>query len=275
MYLRKLYSQPEGLFQPIEFKEGINFIFGKKDKATDPKKSLNGIGKSLVLDLIDFCLLAGTQEKQNPRLFKAKKLTSGFSIVLEFEVDGQSCSIKREVDNPNNDIEFSLSDKHTLYSWSELKPVLCNLIFRNPKYVGVFSSEWLRKLMPFFIKIERPKKSKYLDPIQYIRECKPLELNQYHFLLMGINNTLAYENLKIVTALKEKLPVLKGIEEFVKESYGVRDVSEATSEAAKMKDGIKKLEDVIAGFKLAEQYGDAEKEANLLTSKIKDLWYQN
>jgi uncharacterized protein YydD (DUF2326 family) len=275
MYLRKLYSQPEGLFQPIEFKDGINFIFGKKDKATDPKKSLNGIGKSLVLDLIDFCLLSGTQEKQNPRLFKAKKITSGFSIVLEFEVSGQFYLIRREVNNPNSNIEFQAMDKHSLYSWSELKPILCNLIFCNPKYTGVFSSDWLRKLIPFFVKIERPKKAKFLDPIHYIKECKLIELTQYHFLLMGISNSLVNENLKIVTALKERVPVLKGIEEFVKESYGVRDVSEATNEAAKMKDGIKKLEQVIAGFKLAEQYGDAEKEANSLTSRIKDLWYQN
>jgi len=60
MYLRKLTSEPRGLLHlyngqdEVNFVEGINFIFGKK---TLPDASLNSIGKSCLLDLIDFCLL--------------------------------------------------------------------------------------------------------------------------------------------------------------------------------------------------------------------------
>ena len=33
MYLNKLYTEPI-TFEPVEFKSGINFIFGKKEKST-------------------------------------------------------------------------------------------------------------------------------------------------------------------------------------------------------------------------------------------------
>lgn len=47
MFLKRLYSEPSGLFrsgkleQPyaIVFKEGFNFIFAKKDHETDTKES--------------------------------------------------------------------------------------------------------------------------------------------------------------------------------------------------------------------------------------------
>jgi len=65
MFLKRLYSEPFGLFRSgkpehphiIVFKDGFNFIFGKKDNAADSKESLNGIGKSTICDLIDFCYL--------------------------------------------------------------------------------------------------------------------------------------------------------------------------------------------------------------------------
>ena len=59
MLLNKLYSEPLGLFsKTVEFKNGVNFIFAKKDKSSDAKKSLNGVGKSLFLNFLDYALLS-------------------------------------------------------------------------------------------------------------------------------------------------------------------------------------------------------------------------
>lgn len=41
MYLLRLYSEPIGLFDSVEFKNGVNFIYGKKEKLT-PKNSIKG-----------------------------------------------------------------------------------------------------------------------------------------------------------------------------------------------------------------------------------------
>ena len=34
MYLERLYTEPQ-IFEPVEFRPGINFIFGKKEKSID------------------------------------------------------------------------------------------------------------------------------------------------------------------------------------------------------------------------------------------------
>ena len=276
MFLTRLYSQPEGLFPSIEFKNGVNFIFGKKDTQSDKKDSLNGIGKSLLIDLIDFCLLATFRPDHNPRLYRAKKFMAGYVIVLEFEIDNRRYIIKRDPANPNKDIEFGLVGDIKTYTESELKTLLTDLIFFNKNYQGQYSNHWLRKLLPFFIKKERPKKGdEFIDPIKYIDNCKPMELNIYHLFLLGIDNTLASENFDIQDNLKEKEPLMGGVEKFVEETYGLEKISTAHNEIDKIKRDIKNIEANIASFKLAPNYEDAEERANKLTSQIKELWYQN
>jgi len=276
MFLTKLYSEPEGLFQLVQFKDGVNFIFGKKDSESDKKDSLNGIGKSLLIDLIDFCLLASAASNNNPRLYRAKKFMEGYKIVLEFEVDGEAYILSRDPANPNKDIEFGLIGKTKKYTNSELTPILSDLIFLNKNYEGKYSNRWFRKLLPFFIKKERPKKGgEFTDPVKYIDNVKPMELNIYHLFLMGIDNILAVKNFDVQDNLKAKQPLMDGVEKFVQETYGLENISTVHNEMDKIKRDIKSIETNIDSFKLASEYEDAEDRANKLTVKIKDLWYQN
>ena len=109
MILRRLYSEPKGLFRSgkvehpfeIHFKYGFNFIFGHKDSQLETKESLNGLGKSTVCDLIDFCLLADFNSK-NKRLFKEEARIAPFKIVLEFEHGGIGYCVKRSVSDKEN-----------------------------------------------------------------------------------------------------------------------------------------------------------------------------
>src|SRR3989344_568578 len=277
MFLKRLHSEPIGLFPSVEFKDGVNFIFGKKDKESDKKDSLNGIGKSLLVDLIDFCLLSTLRPDQNPRLSKAKKFMEGHSIVLEFEIGGKDYLLKRNPTTPNKEIGFGvIGEEVKLYTDTEIKPVLADLMFLNENYSGEYSNRWLRKLVPFFIKKERPKKGgEFTDPVKYLENGKPMELNIYHLFLMGIDNTLAYKNFDIQENLKEKQPLMNGVEKFVQETYGLENISTAHNEIDKIRRDIKGIETNIASFKLASEYEDAEERANKLTLRIKDLWYKN
>ncbi|MFL0116395.1 hypothetical protein V2675_11545 [Tenacibaculum maritimum] len=146
MYLNRIYSEPLGLFKAVEFKNGLNFIHGIKDDDT-PKESLNSIGKSTFLDLIDFTLLSSFTKTHNQRLYKAREIMSGYNIVLEFEVNKTTYIVKRNVDDPNN-IEFgALDDNTSIYPIKELKRIFGNLIFKRNQYKGVFlPSKWFRKL---------------------------------------------------------------------------------------------------------------------------------
>lgn len=276
MFLRKLYSEPEDLFEEIEFVDGVNFIFGKKDNIGDKKRSMNGIGKSTLLDLIDFCLLASFSKDHSSRLYSAKEkeLLTGYYIVLNFEIDKKLFVIKRSFDKPN-EVLFGHDGKLETYTCNDLKLVLCDLIFKNEGYTGTYSDRWLRPLLLFFLKIQKHRREKFLDPVKYIKDASVSELNQYHFFLMGIDNTLLTQNYNIQENLKQKIPALREVKRLVEETYMVKDIADSRNEIDKINREIEKLELAIKQFHLADQYKDAETEANLITGEIKDVWYQN
>lgn len=273
MYLLKLYSEPIGLFDSVEFKNGVNFIYGKKEKLT-PKNSINSIGKSTFLDLLDFCLLSSYQKAHNARLFAANSILSGYDIVLEFEVDDIRYIIKRNVDESRK-VKFGSLNNLQEYDIDNLKRILGELIFYRKDYVGKFFPEWYRSLMSFYLKIQKFKREQFNDPIKYVKDMSEVEINVYQLYLLGLDDALAYENFKTKTDFKKLLPAIKQIESLLKEKYDLQNLNETNQNINKLRYEIKKLEAAISSFRLSTEYEDIEKEANVLTQTIKENWYQN
>lgn len=280
MILKKLYLEPDSLFEPVVFKPGINFIFGKKEVSEGNEKlSLNGIGKSTFLDLIDFALMASFTKTNSKRLYEAysKGILSGKSVVLEIEVDRKYYSITRSFDEPSKAMLSASKSKQVdnFQSIEDIKEALCDLIFRRENYPGYFSNHWLRKLIPFYIKIQKSKRGRTLDPIQYIRESNEVELNQYHFFLLNIDNQLATKNYKIQSDLKRLKPTIRELSAFISESYNVQNIGEAQKRINSLQVEINKLENSINLFRLSHKYKLSENKADDLTAEIKKLWFEN
>ncbi|PIS45906.1 MAG: hypothetical protein COT22_02825, partial [Ignavibacteria bacterium CG08_land_8_20_14_0_20_37_9] len=280
MILKKLYLDPDSPFEPVVFKPGINFIFGKKEvEEGNEKFSLNGIGKSTFLDLIDFALLSSFTKKNSKRLYAAydKGILKNKSVVLEFEVENKRYLITRAFDEPNKATLTTpkLINESAIQNLDDVKKTLCDLIFKRDKYPGYFSNTWLRKLIPFYIKIQKSKRGRMFDPIKYISEATEVELNQYHFFLLNIDNTLANKNFKIQTDLKRLKPTIKELSNFISESYNVPNIDEAQKRINSLQVEIKKLESSINLFRLSHQYKLSEDKADNLTADIKTLWFEN
>lgn len=275
MILKRLYTLPQK-FDPVTFVPGVNFIYGKKTKSTDSKKSLNGIGKSTFLDLIDFCLLS-SYDKRNKRLHAAyeKGILKGVFVFLEFEINDKTFVIKRGFDSPNKVFFSEENLELNEIPIGDLKKRLCDLLFKREAYKGYYSNIWLRKLLPFYLKIQKPKKERFLDPIMYIKETNLTELNQYHLFLLDIDNSLSHKNFEIQTDKKKITPVINGIEDFINESYGLKNIPAAGNKTKKLKIEIEELEKNIAQFNLSKQYEIDEEKANILTGEIKQLLFQN
>lgn len=251
----------------------MNIIFGKKESG-QPKESINSIGKSTALDLIDYCLGASAQKQHNPRLRSAESVMRGYSIVLDFSIGTKQYSIERSLDAPSENFiceEGEWSD----YSEKELKAWLSRKIFKPSKYEGVYNESWYRKLVTFFLKIQKFKKDRFLDPVKYIKEITESEINVYHFFLLGFDNTLATENFRHRVEKKKIVPTIAEVTRFVEEKYGLSDLKETQNEINKLRLDIRKLESSIEKFELEDQYQDVEREANRLTEQIKDFLYQS
>ncbi|MDD2516349.1 MAG: DUF2326 domain-containing protein [Candidatus Gracilibacteria bacterium] len=274
MYLKRIYSVPDDILPPVDFIDGVNFVYGKK-QSNDPKNSLNGIGKPTFFDLIDFCLLSSFVKSNSSRLFSANHLLKEYAFTLEFEIDGINYQITRSIASSKEVIFGEIGKELNRYTVSEAKEKLCDLIFKNISYSGKYSNKWFRKLMPFFLKIQRFKKDKFIDPVGYIPESGETELNQYNFFLLGIDNTISKKNFDIQTEIKKRKPAIHELKKFIEETYGLKNISEVISETTKIKSEISNLEKALSSFKLESVYNNAELSANKLTIQIKELYQEN
>lgn len=282
MFLKRLYSEPAGLFRSgkpenphaIVFKEGFNFIFGKKDNESDSKDSLNGIGKSTVCDLIDFCLLADFNSK-NSRLFAEKQRLGKYTIVLEFQIQDKDYIVKRSVESSS--ITLGLIGNEKEFDAKKAKQYLFNLIFENPNYEGVLNESWYRALLSFFMKIHKKRnlKDEFSDPINFLTANNALfELLPYHFFLLGFDNSVLYENLSIQKEVKDREKAIRQVKKLVEENYQL-NIKQIDNQLSKLRNEAKKIKAAVDAFKLAEQHKDIEIKLNELTGEIKFLSEQN
>lgn len=275
MYLRKLYSEPENLFETIEFKDGLNLIIAHRPEG-EKGGSLNGVGKSTALDLIDFCLLASyVKSDKGNRLVAASEILDPYNIVLEFEVDGQGYIIKRST-GAHTIAYFAKIDSHLEeYRVSDLVPILSDLMFLPRDYSGRYYNKWYKYLRHFFVKIHKHKASTFADPIEYMDHVSYREFMYLHLFLMGINNNLLYKNNEIVVDRKRAVDTKKNVIQIAAEAYDIEDITEKKRQLQQLKLELKSLEDNIENYKLAKNYSNAEDEANELTAEIKKLWLDN
>jgi len=278
MYLNKLYSEPHGLFNSgkdenpnvIIFKDGVNFIFGKKVNDEQTKKSLNGIGKSSLLNLIDFCLLSDYNKTRNPRLYKEHDQLKGFKVVLEFQVKSQKYIIKRGFEN-DKEVEFGKENNSLdIYDTKTLKKVLFDIVFADDKYSGVIDNRWYRMLIGFYVKIHRRKGQLFEEPTSFIRQQNALSLNRILFYLMGVNNRLICENYELYDDVKGEKEALSRIKKHIEKTHKT-DIDKVEIKINQKKNDLKKVQDAISSFNLSSEYDNVEITMDKLTVKITDL----
>lgn len=98
--LSKLSSIPK-VFEPITFIDGINLVMGEKSDNEGAKKGkkTNGVGKSLCVEFINFCLLKSVSSSRVLKIPK-EKLPPDTEIILDLSINGIDYKISRTTGNP-------------------------------------------------------------------------------------------------------------------------------------------------------------------------------
>jgi len=99
MKLSRLYTNDNTLFKPVNFREGLNAIIARIQHPTDDDKSSHCLGKTLIIDVIDFCLLKSVGKKGN--FLKVRDdLFGNLIFFLEIELqNGGFLTLRRAVDD--------------------------------------------------------------------------------------------------------------------------------------------------------------------------------
>ena len=113
MKLSKLYTdQPD--FKNVKFNSGFNVIYADV-KTKDDNRNSHCLGKTILIDLIDFLLLKRVSNKKNHLLYKTENeagesIFNDYIFYLEIILNsGKYLTVRRSVKN-NTKIAFSLNE---------------------------------------------------------------------------------------------------------------------------------------------------------------------
>ena len=86
-------SSNQPTFKKVKFNPtGLNLIIGQKSEGSGIKDTYNGVGKSLLIELINFCL--GSRNKK-----ALEDSLAGWEFTLKFQINGKSYSATRSTIN--------------------------------------------------------------------------------------------------------------------------------------------------------------------------------
>lgn len=233
-------------FHQIIFKDGINIIVGKQASPHDKNdgNTYNGVGKSLILHLIHFCLGANKIDS-----FAAK--LSGWEFTLNFSVDGEEYFATRSTDEQNK-IDFC-GEKISVTVVRQKLLKLCFGVADAPKNLtwNTLFSRFARRYRSCYTTFDSfiPKESDYS---KILNNC----------YLLGIDIDLIVSKKE----LRDRQSEAKNTERTIKNDPLFRQYylgkNDAEIDVADLEYRIAALEKEISQFKISNDYHELEKEAD-------------
>lgn len=266
--LVRLYSETNLLLRDVPFEPGINIVLGKYSGQKETT-GVNGIGKSSLIRLINYCFLSRSAEK----VFESRQYSflqeDEHNIVLEFQMGGKRYFIKRYFAEKGK-VHFGTRPDHwEIYEKQEAKEIFNNIFFPTVDNRVAIEGNRFGTLLNFFVKddLENQKRIEPLDFFDYNSNAKEVAL--YNFFLLG----LPTRNLERFAELtKESESKRDTVTELTKtlEARAGRTVQEFRSEKLEIENRIERLERNLGDYKFLEQYKNIENELVELTKKIND-----
>ncbi|MBE8232129.1 MAG: hypothetical protein HAW67_00225 [Endozoicomonadaceae bacterium] len=169
-------SASEHTFKTVVFnRSGASFILAKQDKPDqfDNSKTYNGVGKSLLIALIDFCLGASIRNKITKSL---QQTLPEWHFILKIEIDQYPYTLIRYTNKPKH-----ISINNELLTLTDFYEKLGDLCFNIPSEFQYLS---FRALLPFFL---RPSKQSYLNYSEPVKTGNPYQKLLYNAFLLGLD----------------------------------------------------------------------------------------
>lgn len=243
-------------FKTVNFKNetGLNFIVASQVTPSASKKddsrTTNGVGKSLIVSLIHFCL--GTNQN---KVLKSKLEDWIFS--LSFKIGNEIYTSVRETKNQNiislNGEDLKLKD---------FKSVLQNLLFNIPDNIDHLT---FRSLISFFI---RPSKASYNIFNNPNAVKNDYQIQVCNAFLLGLDIQLVQNKYEL---RKEEERIRKLINELKKDNLMKEffdNYKDSSIELQQIKTDIENLQFKLSTFEVADDYYEVNAEADRLKNDL-------
>ncbi len=248
--LIKLYSIP-ATFDPIEFKGGINLILGEKfsqDESINGKdKKTNGVGKSMSIEFINFCLLKNADSSRVTKI-PFDKFAYDTKICLDLVINNKKITIGRTIGEPNRP-SIEMDSEITLFNGTdEALLYLTNLLYLDSRDDSINRPSFREILGPLI----RDENSEFKDIVNChdLREKIPnADLIKTHLYFFGINPSFIKDIKMTFKEIKEKNNIKSDFKNRLTES-GKKKVADVKAELNAIDLEISKVEDSLDKFRV-------------------------
>ncbi|MFL7033310.1 DUF2326 domain-containing protein [Vibrio lentus] len=233
MIISKLYSSDDGFFRPIKFKNGFNVILGERSQGSEKR---NGVGKSISIEFINFCLLKDL-DKSRLRFLPKPIIAESSPIFLDVEFEGNKVTIKRDLKKPNVVVIYDGVLCSTLDLEDARKYLLSKLKFSKK---NLFSS--FRSLVN---PLTRDERCEFKSIPSYSDTNLNVPINYTsHFFYLGLDdeplNNAMHIKSNILTETTVKRKVTKQVETLLGKS-----IKESKVEYNKLKEECDNLQKIV------------------------------
>jgi len=263
-------------FREVRFKPGFNVILAERTGEATDKDSRNGLGKTLLIEIIHFCLGASTKKNEGLR---AKELEN-WTFILDLTLQGKDYSFYRNtLDFSKIKIEgdvsqwpikptFDQDEKKYVLNVKDWNVLLGYLMFNIPiEDAQREYSPSFRSLVSYFM---RRDVTAFASPFKHFPLQKEWDIQVNNAFLLGLNWEYASE----YQILKDKERTLnelkKAADQGLLTGY-VGSMGELEAERIRLEDEIDQLDQQLKTFKVHPQYSKIQEEANQLTKEIHDI----
>ena len=265
-------------FHETEFTSGVNIILADRSASATKKDTTNGLGKSTLIEIIDFCL-GGNRSKKG---LGADALAE-WSFTLDLTVGDNDVSVTRATDKPNF-IQIDGSSNGwceqptaDMYGMSGLnneqwKNIIAQFFFgiNNLDSVEKYRPS-ARSLLPYFI---RSQAAAYQSPFKHTNSQLTWNWQLNNAFLLGLDWKKSSDRQRI----RDKAKVLDELKEAIDTGIidgELKSVGELEAERLQLTNKIERDRKALESFQVHPQYRAIEKKANSLTAEIHKLVNEN
>ena len=256
MKLSKIYTDLPQYFKPINFNDGLNVILGKVTQPKNANKDSHNLGKSLLIDIIDYCLLKKNSSNSFTNNLPQNLARINFFLELILK-SGNFLTVKRGIEN-NTKICFkeSTEGSQDLSKSNESEWDYYNLAFEKSKEfldgklsLTAISPFNYRHGISYFLRKQRD----YSDifQIEKFSQGKHLEWNPYIGQLLGFTSKYIKDKYSYDQKIKSKSEELSNLKNKLIHSDEALDKLRARKEAEEQR--VKKMEGKLDSFDFKER----------------------
>lgn len=256
-------------FHGTTFNESLSVVLADITEDSTDKDSRNGLGKTLLVEIINFCLgssVSGSLGK--PELH-------GWEFILDVEITGANFIFKRNIDNSNvvtisGDLDswpIKTDEESLTIKVDDFKRILGVKIFGISHEDDKPNQLSYRNLMSYFMRTDA---TAFVDPFKYFSGQKATTVQMANAYLLGLNDDYSYSFYKIDKKKKLLADLEKAATSGMLDDF-TGNTGELEAQRVRIQQNLNSLKERVAAFRVHDEYYVIQDEADSYTSDIHQL----